>query len=199
MASDTHPREERTVLIIKPDGVRRGVMGEIISRMENRGLKIVALQMVQPTRDMIDKHYPSDDGWITRVGEKTMETYEKNGMSAKDEVGTDDPKEIGQMAREWILDFMCSGPVVKMVVQGVHARASVRKLAGATMPSAAELGSIRGDYSVDSAAAANRDKRAVRNLVHASETQEEYDNEFALWFTEDEVHEYERSDDGIVF
>ena len=199
MANDKHPRDERTVLLVKPDGVRRGLIGEIISRLENRGLKIVALQMVRPDRDQIDKHYPSDETWVTRIGSKTLETYEKNDMDAKKEIGTDDPFEIGKMAREWILDFMSSGPIVKMVVEGVHARASVRKLAGATMPSAAELGSIRGDYSVDSAAAANRDKRAVRNMVHASETQEEYDNEFALWFTDEEVHEYERSDDGIVF
>lgn len=199
MANDMHPRDERTVLLVKPDGVRRGLIGEIISRLENRGLKIVALQMVRPDRDQIDKHYPSDETWVTRIGQKTLETYEKNDMDAKKEIGTDDPFEIGKMAREWILDFMSSGPIVKMVVEGVHARASVRKLAGATMPSAAELGSIRGDYSVDSAAAANRDKRAVRNMVHASETQEEYDNEFSLWFTDDEVHEYERSDDGIVF
>ncbi len=199
MANDAHPREERTVLIVKPDGVRRGLVGEIITRIEARGLKILALQLVQPTRDMIDKHYPSDDVWIARVGTKTLETYEKNDMDAKKELGTDVPLEIGKMAREWILDFMSSGPIVKMVIEGVHARAMVRKLAGATMPSDADMGSIRGDFSVDSAAAANRDKRAVRNLVHASETQEEYDNELALWFTDEEVHEYERSDDGIVF
>jgi len=93
---------------------------------------------------------------------------------------------------------MSSGPMVKMVVEGVHAVDMVRKLAGPTMPSLAEMGTIRGDYSVDSAAAANRDKRAVHNLVHASETQEESVNEMRLWFGEDEIFAYKRSDEDIA-
>jgi nucleoside-diphosphate kinase len=199
MAEKKDLKKERTLLLIKPDGVRRGLIGEVITRIETRGLKIVALQLVRPTRDQIDRHYPSDKAWVTRVGSKTLETYEKNDMDALKEVGTDDPFKIGSMVREWTLDFMCSGPIVKMVIEGVHARSMIRKLAGATMPAFADIGSIRGDFSVDSAAIANADKRSVRNLVHASETEEEFENEFGLWFGKDEVHEYERNDDGIVF
>ena len=200
MASDKdHPRYERTLIIIKPDAVRRGLMGEIISRIETRGLKIIAMRMEHPTREQIDKHYPSDETWISRLGEKTLATYEEYGWDAQEELGTVETLKIGKMVRGWTIDFLSSGPVVKMVVEGVHARAMIRKLMGATMPSLADIGSIRGDYSVDSAAVANRDRRAVRNLVHASETEEEFDNEFALWFSDDEVHEYERNDDGIVF
>jgi len=193
-----HPKEESTVLIVKPDGVKRGLVGEIISRIERRGLKIIALCMIWPTRENIDDHYPKDEAWIKRVGEKTLVTYEKYGLNAKAEFGSEDPLAIGKEVRSWQLDFLTSGPVVKMVVKGVHARDMVRKLIGATMPALAELGSIRGDFSVDSAAAANRDKRAVYNLVHASETEAEFENEKQLWFTDDEIHDYERSEDKTI-
>ena len=106
--------------------------------------------MEKPTRAKIDGHYPKDAKWVHRLGEKTLATYEKYGYDAKKELGTTDPDKIGKMVRSWLLDFMCSGPVVKMVIKGVHAVDMVRKLAGSTMPSAAEMGTIRGDYSVDS-------------------------------------------------
>lgn len=198
MPMTKHPKEESTVLIVKPDGVKRGLVGEIISRIEKRGLKIIALRMIWPTRENINDHYPKDEVWIKRVGEKTLATYEKYGLNAKAEFGSEDPLVIGKEVRSWQLDFLTSGPVVKMVIKGVHARDMLRKLIGATMPAQAELGSIRGDFSVDSAAAANRDKRAVYNLVHASETEAEFENEKKLWFTDDEVHDYERSEDKAI-
>lgn len=194
-----HPKEETTLLIIKPDGVKRGLVGEIIARIEERGLKIVALRMIWSTRDGMNDHYPKDEAWIKRLGEKTLATYEQFSMDAKEELGTNEPLEIGKHVRNWSLDFMTSGPVVKMVVKGIHAITMIRKLAGKTMPADAEMGTIRGDFSVDSAAAANRDKRAVHNLVHASETPEEVANELALWFTQDEIHDYKRTDDELMF
>lgn len=102
------------------------------------------------------------------------------------------------MVRGWLLDYMCSSPIVKIVIQGVHAVDMVRKIAGPTMPSAAEMGTIRGDYSVDSAASANRDKRAVHNLVHASETSEEAAHEIAYWFKPEEVYSYKRTDEDLM-
>lgn len=197
--ADAHPKEERTVLIIKPDGVKRGLVGDVVTRIEKRGLKIIALRMIWPTREEIDNHYPKDEKWITRLGTKTLTTYEKYGFDAEKELGTDDPLKIGKKVRGWQLDFMTSGPVVKMVVKGIHARDMIRKLVGPTFPALAEMGTIRGDYSVDSAAVANRDKRAVRNLVHASETSEEVENEMQLWFVEEEVHDYQRAEEDIMY
>ena len=182
-----HPKEERTVLIIKPDAVRRGLIGEVIKRVETRGLKIVALRMLWAKPEEMDNHYPKSEIWIRRLGEKTLTTYEKYGYDAKKELGTTDVLEIGKEVRKWLLSFMSSGPMVKMVVEGVHAVDMVRKLAGPTMPSLAEMGTIRGDYSVDSAAAANRDKRAVHNLVHASENTKEAEREISLWFKNGEL------------
>jgi nucleoside-diphosphate kinase len=194
-----HPREEKTFLMVKPDGVKRGLVGEIISRIEQRNLKLIALVMAKPDREKFHGFYPQDPNWIKRLGEKTLATYAKYGYDPIKELGTDEAEKIGPMVRGWLLDFMTSGPVVQMVVQGVHAIEMVRKIAGSTMPSAAEMGTIRGDFSVDSPAAANRDKRAVRNIVHASETQEEADHEINYWFTTKEIHDYKRTDEELTF
>lgn len=199
MAKQFHPKEERTFVLIKPDGVKRGLFGEIIDRIERRGLKIIALQMCRATREKMDGHYPKDSAWIRRLGEKTLHTYQKYGYDAVKELGTDDPEKIGPMVRGWLLDFMVSGPIVKMVVEGIHAVDMVRKLSGNTMPSAAEMGTIRGDFSVDSPASANRDKRSVHNLLHASETPEEAAHEISYWFTKEELHDYKRAEEDIMF
>ena len=192
-----HPKEERTYVMLKPDGVSRGLIGEVISRFEKRGLKIVALEMVHPSQEQMDNHYPKDEKWINRVGERTLGTYEKYGYDAMAELGTKDPMEIGKLVRSWLIDYMTSAPVVKMVVEGVHAIDMVRKLGGDTMPFMAAVGTIRGDYSVDSAIAANKDKRAVLNIVHMSETQEEADHEVSHWFDPSKIFTYERTADGI--
>lgn len=194
-----HPREERTYVMVKPDGVKRGLTGEIIRRLEQCGLKIIALEMIKPTRQQIDDHYPKDETWIARLGEKTLTTYAKYGFDAMEELGTDDKLTIGKMVREWLVDYMTSAPLVKMIVEGVHAVDMVRKLAGNTMPSIADTGTIRGDYSVDSAAAANKDKRAVHNIVHASETAAEAEHEISHWFALDQIHDYHRAEEDMMF
>ncbi len=194
-----NPKQEKTFLMVKPDGVIRGLTGQIIERIEQRGLKIVALQMFRPTYEQMDNHYSKDEKWIERLGEKTLATYEKYGYDAVKEIGTKNKLEIGKKVRKWLIDFMTSAPLIKMVIQGVHAVDMVRKLAGPTMPSMAEMGTIRGDFSVDSPAAANKDHRAVRNIIHASETPEEAEHEISHWFSPEEIHEYKRSIDGIAF
>ena len=178
--------------MLKPDGVRKGLTGEIIKRFEQRDLKIVALEMFQPSHDQIDTHYPKNEEWITRLGKKTLSTYEKYGYDAMLDFGTLEPEKIGPEIRKWLLDYMKSSPLVKMVVQGVHAVDVVRKLAGDTMPYKAEVGTIRGDFSIDSPALANKEKRAVMNIVHTSETPEEAEHEIKHWFGEEKIHTYKR-------
>lgn len=190
-----HPKDEITYLMVKPDGVRRGLTGEIIRRVEQRGLKIVGLRMFQPTKRQIDDHYPKDEKWIRRLGEKTSVIYQKFGYDLLVDFGTTDLDKIGKVIRDWLIDFMTSAPLVGMVVQGVHAVEMVRKLAGATMPADAQIGTIRGDYSVDSAALANKEKRSVHNVVHISETQAEAKHEIEHWFGEYELLDYQRSDE----
>lgn len=187
-----HPKEERTYVMIKPDGVRKGLIGEIIRRFEQRGLKIVALEMFQPAHDQLDNHYPKNEEWITRLGKKTLSTYEKYGYDAMMDFGTIDPVVIGPEIRKWLIDYMKTAPLVKMVVQGVHSVDVVRKIAGETMPYLADMGTIRGDFSIDSPALANKEKRAVMNIVHCSETPEEAEHEIKHWFGNSIMHEYKR-------
>ncbi len=190
-------KTEQTFVIVKPDGVTRGLSGEILRRIEQRGMKIVALKLFLPTRDQIDEHYPKDETWIRRLGEKTKKTYDKYGHDSERELGTNDLLKIGYMVRGWIVDFMISAPVVAAVVEGVHAVDMVRKIVGPTIPAFAELGTVRGDYSIDSPLLANAERRALMNLVHASETPAEADHEIAHWFKPDEIVSYRRHDAQI--
>ncbi len=187
-----HPKEEKTFLMVKTDGVRKGLIGEVIKRLEQRDLKIVALEMFHATKEQVDGHYPKDEKWINRLGEKTLATYQKYGYDAKKEVGTTDSMKIGKQVRSWLIDYLTSAPMVRMVIQGIHAVDMVRKIAGGTMPYQAEMGTIRGDFSADSPALANKEKRAVMNLVHASETAEEAKHEIDFWFKGRPVFDYKR-------
>ncbi len=188
-----HPKEEVTFVMVKPDGVRKGLTGEIIRRFEQRDLKIVALEMFQPTHKEIDDHYPKDESWIRRLGQKTLATYEKYGVDPIEKLGTKDDLEIGKMVRGWLLNYVTSAPLVRMVVQGVHAVDVVRKISGSTMPYLADMGTIRGDFSIDSPALANSEKRAVANILHASETPEEAEHEIEHWFGKNfKPHVYKR-------
>ncbi len=187
--------KEQTFLMMKPDGVVRGLTGEVIKRIERCGLKIVALKMFWATRDQIDEHYPKSEAWLNRIGEKTKVNYDKYGLDIKT-LGTENNKEIGLMVRGWLLDYLTSAPMVKMVIEGPHAVDLVRKMAGNTIPAQAEMGTIRGDFSVDSAAFANRDKRAIFNIIHASETPEEASHEIDFWFGPEDIHEYEKVEEN---
>ena len=192
-------KEEQTLVLIKPDGVKRGLIGEIMRRIEQRGLKVIALQMFQATKEQLAKHYADSEANLKAMGDKTLATYQKYDLDAVKEIGTNDPVKIGKMVHGWITDFMTSGPLVKMVIQGLHAVEMVRKLVGNTMPSQAEMGTVRGDYSVDSEVLANAQKRGIRNLVHASGNIAEAETEIKLWFFDKEIHEYKRAEEDIMF
>ncbi len=185
---------ERTLVLVKPDGVMRGIIGEIISRFERSGLKLVALKMVRVGRDFANRHQPNTPEWLAGIGKKTLESYEKYGGDAKKELGTDDPTEIGKLVANWNLDYLTSGPIVAMVWEGNQAIENVRKMVGNTLPIFAAPGTIRGDFSKDSPALANAMKRGIRNVVHASGDPTESKNEVALWFAPEEIQNYQRVD-----
>lgn len=192
-------KTEKTVVIIKPDGVQRGIVGEIISRFEKTGLKIVATKMVWVDQDLVGKHYADDKKYLTSIGTKTLENYKKYGMDANEELGTMDPYKIGQLVRKWNMDYITKGPVVAMVLEAPHAVELVRKMLGGTFPQTAVPGTIRGDYSGDSTFLSNTLKRSVKNLCHASGSIEEAEFEMQLWFHENEIHSYQRADEAIVW
>lgn len=173
---------EKTLVILKPDAYTRGLTGEIIARFERGGLKVEQIRISRGEDAIIDDHYPRDEGWLGAVGGKTLADYEKLGYSAQEKLGTTDAVAIGQQVRTWLVEFMKSAPLVPMVLSGNRAIETVRKLVGNTLPVAANPGTIRGDYSSDSADLANEELRPVRNLIHASGDPEEAAREIKLWF-----------------
>lgn len=173
---------QRTLVVIKPDGMARGLAGEIISRIERAGLNIVESKITQPDEELTKEHYPVTDEWLMAVGQKSLGDYEKFGLDPVGSLGTDDPKEIGRMVHQFNMKYLTSGRVLALVFEGNHAVEVVRKLAGATVSLLAAPGTIRGDYSTDSAILANSEKRSIQNLLHASGTVEEAEREIKLWF-----------------
>ena len=169
----TQSRENEPWCLLKPDAVARGLSGEIITRFERAGLKIVGLKMVVPTEEKAAGHYAGDDAWIAGMGQKTLDSFAQFGMDVMAVLGTEDPLEIGTMVRRWLIEYVSSGPVVAIVLQGVHAITAVRRMIGFTIPARAEPGTIRADYAIDSNTLSSLEKRSTKNLIHASGNVEE--------------------------
>jgi nucleoside-diphosphate kinase len=146
--------------------------------------------MVSATKDIVKLHYPNTDEWFTSVGNKTLKSYREYGLNPLKDLGTDNPLEIGKIVKNWLLEYITSSPVVCMVIEGNRAIENVRRIVGNTIPTLANPGSIRGDFSTDSPDLANKQKRPIRNLVHASGDTKEAEHEIKLWFKENELHEY---------
>lgn len=182
---------EQTLVVLKPDTIEKGLIGEIVTRFEKVGLKIVAVKLLTAHKELVERHYPVDreELWVG-IGNKTLDNYRDLDMNPKDSLGTNDPKEIGKMVRVWLMDYLMKGPVLAMVLEAPHAVELVRKMAGHTLPLIAAPGTIRGDYAYDSSYLANSNKRAIENLLHASGTKEEAEYEIPLWFTAKEIHKY---------
>jgi len=183
--------QERTLLVIKPDAVKRGLIGEIIQRVEKMGFKIVASKLVQIDEKLGEAHYPNSEEWKKNVGMRTIEDCEKYGIDLEKNMGTKDPVEIGNLVKKWNVDYLCSGPVFAFVLEGYNAVERLRSLVGHTVPAKAAPGTIRGDFSLDSAILANMNKRSIMNLVHASGTVDEARGEIDLWFRPEDFVEYE--------
>ncbi len=191
--------KEQTLVVLKHDAVSRGLIGDIIGRFERVGLKLVAARLVHVDADLANKHYPLDRReFIEGMGNKTLENYQALGKDAKAELGTDDAHEIGKVIQGWLVDFITSGPVFSMVLEGPHAVELVRKIVGHTLPLKAEMGTIRGDLSFDSSYMANTVKRPIKNLIHASGSPEEAVYEIPLWFDKSDIYSYKRADEDIM-
>ena len=190
---------ERTLVLIKPDAVMRGLIGVICQRFEQVGLKIVACKMVFPTRKLLDGHFPKAEDWVRGMGEKTLETYWEYQIDPLEILGTADTLAIGQKIKEWNYRYLTLGPVMVMVFEGIHAVDTVRKLVGHTLPCKAAPGTIRGDFSVNAPDLANVVGSACKNLVHASSTIEEAENEITNWFSPAELVTWQRTDDFVHF
>lgn len=179
-------KKERTFIAIKPDGIQRHLLGEIIRRFENRGLKLVAAKLIAPTKEQVLKQYPDDESWYVSLGTRTLEGYQERGIKIDKT-----PIEIGKMIREQLIDYISERPLLTMVWEGPHAVELGRKTAGHTNPLKADVGSIRGDYSMESYFLADEMQRAIQNLIHASGSSQEAEREIKIWFKDEEILDYE--------
>jgi len=183
---------ERSLVLMKPDTVKRGIMGEIIHRFERMGLKIIGMKMLHPDPEFVKKHYLTTDDNLKAMGKKTLADCEENDIDVIENTGTDDPLELGKRIWEWSVEFLSSGPVVAIVFEGPGAIENIRTQTGHTLPKKAEPGTVRGDFGLDSSAGSNMRNRAIYNLVHSSGNTEEAEQEIKLWFKEEDLLDYRR-------
>lgn len=186
---------ERTLVLIKPDGVQRGFVGEIIGRFERVGLKLVAMKMVHAAHEDVDRHYALTEEWMKNVYEKAKAKYEASGE------GFPYPDHIayGTEIKNGLVAFLKSAPIVALVWEGEKSVSLVRKLVGATEPASSAPGTIRGDLSHDTYALSNAQNRPLRNLIHASGAVDEAEHEIKIWFTDVELYQYEHVNDRVQY
>ena len=192
-------QKEQTLILAKPDALRRGIVGEIIRRFETRGFKIAGMKMVKPSPDHIKKHYLATKEQLEGMGNKSLENLKQLGLDPIKILGTDSAMEIGKMINNWNFEFLSSSPVVAIIFEGPHAVEMGRKIVGNTLPFKADIGTIRGDFSVDSSTLGNFNKRPIRNIVHASGSISEAKREIIHWFSKKEIFSYKRADESVMF
>lgn len=188
------PHQERTLVILKPDAVQRSLMGEIVKRIEQTGLKFTAMKMALPTRDQLEKHYNKDNEWFLAKGNRIVEDLKEQGLPIEKE-----PLEYGKDIISMMVTYMTAAPVLALVVEGNQAIAVVTKLAGSTEPATSDVGTIRGDFTIDSYGHSSYENRGVRNLIHCSDSPEEAEREIALWFSKSEIMEYATAQERIMY
>lgn len=160
---------EKTLVLIKPEGVQRHLVGKIITRFEDAGLKIIGMKQVWVNEEFAKKHYTED------IAERR-----------------------GEKVRTQLLKYITEGPVVAIVLEGINAIENVRKIVGGTEPKSSPPGTIRGDFAHVSFAHADKNNLPVKNLIHASSDEADAKNEVPLWFTEKELHSYKSVQDFLL-
>jgi nucleoside-diphosphate kinase len=186
---------EKTLVLLKPDAVQRGLIGEIITRFEKCGLKIIAMKMVYADKDLAGKHYEADEDWLKSVGEKSIKSSLAKGLA----VSETDPIKKGLRVRDLLLDYITMSPVVALVIEGHGAVCAVRKIVGGTNPQDSAPGTIRGDYTIDSYTLADNSERSLQNLIHASDAVKQAEKEIKLWFKDEDIHVWKRVGEDLIY
>ncbi|HNV12650.1 MAG TPA: nucleoside-diphosphate kinase [bacterium] len=189
-----NPKKQKTFVILKPDAVQRGLIGETIKRIERTGLKMVALKMIMATEEQCWKHYNKNEEWFLKKGQVVVENRQKAGLPIEKEA-----IEYGRDIIGALVKFMTCGPIVPMIFEGNQAVAIVKKIVGGTEPTTSDVGTIRGDFTLDSYELSNLDERAVRNLIHCSDLPEEALREISLWFKEEEMVSYRLIAEQVLY
>ncbi|MEM9336433.1 MAG: nucleoside-diphosphate kinase [Patescibacteria group bacterium] len=192
--SSREAHEERSLVLLKTDAVQRSLVGEIIKRFEQKGLKITGMKMVWPTEEQLLDHYNKDDAWYQRKGEGVVEDLKSQGRDIDKEA-----IEYGKDIIRTVVRYMTESPVVALVLQGNQAVSIVTRTVGTTEPTTADIGTIRGDYSIDSYSHATLEDRGVKNLIHQSESVEEAEREVQIWFDDKEIHDYATAQERVMY
>ncbi|HKM40712.1 MAG TPA: nucleoside-diphosphate kinase [Patescibacteria group bacterium] len=189
-----NPKKERSFVILKPDTVQRSLIGELISRLERTGLKMTAMKMILATEDQCWKHYNKNEEWFLSKGERVVENRQKAGLAIEK-----DAIEYGRDIIRALVNFMTCGPIIVMIFEGNQAIGIVKKIVGGTEPLSSDVGTIRGDFTLDSYELSNLDNRAVRNLIHCSDEAAEAEREISLWFSPEEIIKYRLISEQILY
>ncbi len=187
-------KNERTLVILKPDAIQRSLMGEIISRIERTGLKLIAAKFLVATREQCLAHYNKNDEWFLKIGERIIEKMKKNNVAF-----TKEASEYGKDMLEATIRFVTAGPMLAMVFQGNQSVGIVKKLVGGTEPLTSDVGTIRSDFTIDSYELANLNDRCVRNLIHCSDEVPEAEREIKVWFSNEELINYTHINEKILY
>lgn len=189
---------EKTLIIIKPDALKRGLVGVIFETFENVGLKLLSAKMIRPDKEVIKNHYPGTKDWLIEMGEKTLASFKQSGLDVKEKMGTANPAELGRFIYDRLIKYWMEGPIIVSVWEGPGAITVARKLRGHTIPLLAEPGTLHAQYSYDSSPLSASLDRVVKTFVHASGSVEEAEREIKYWFPEiKEFRSYDREIDKL--
>lgn len=188
---------EKTLIILKPDAVKRGLIGKTIETYENAGLKLMAGKMLKPSADVIKNHYPGTPEWVREMGEKTLTSFKQSGDDVKKTFKTEDPNKLGQFIYDRLIKYWMEGPIIVMVWQGPNAVTVARKLRGHTIPALAIPGTLLAQFSFDSSPLSASLDRVVKTFIHASGSTDEADREIKYWFKDIKFKDYEREVDQL--
>jgi nucleoside-diphosphate kinase len=195
---NTHPKKERTFVILKPDAVQRGLVGDIINRFERIGLKIVGMKMHMAEEEKLWAHYSKDDAWYLKKGERIVENKKALGHTIDKEA-----IEYGKDIIRAVVNFMKSSPIISIALEGNNAAAIVKRLVGGTEPATADTGTIRGDYALDSYNLCDVDSsRGMRNIIHCTDPADgegAQERELGIWFAENELIDYKLVSEAMLY
>jgi len=188
--------KERSLLLIKPDVLQRQIVGELLTRFERKGFKIVAMKMLNATEDQVGEHYIDDEQYLVETGMKAKKGAEIRG----EDVSNWDALARGKEIRRRNIEYLTCGPIIAMVLEGHGVIAGVRRLLGSTSPAEGDVGTIRDDYSLDTYMLADAIERSTRTMIHASDSVENAERELKIWFSEEEIcNNYDTATEKIFY
>lgn len=163
---------EETLIIVKPHAVKRGLVGRIVAKFEEKGCIISHIKAFRGSIELWQSFYPSDNNWLKNAGMKTIKSNEEEGIDTKKRLGTDNPIKVGRLIKDWLVKDMSSGSVIAFIIKGNDIRKKARLICGATLPNNAIPGTIRFDFSSDTPSMANSEQRPIHNIVHCADPEE---------------------------